>query len=196
MTWTLDSLSHDDWLDFTFDHDVDLEALWHFDREWEWSCPSGVLVRRLTKLFLEPSVLSDRYGNGQLDQGFWIVPGPSGYVSSLLDGAVALDERISCLVALAQFLLGVGADWTDELPTSYQMWWDSVFAYTSLGEVELSDDTQILARMVETVGKQCRDDRPRVRAAGEHGREHARSMVQAVGGDELHDLVEKSLTRT
>lgn len=176
-------MSFSDWLDFTFDHDVDLFAQWHFEDDWSWECPSDVLIERMTRLFEDAGQLPRSYTVAQIDQGFWFIPGPNGYFSAIVDSDVALDARLGCAKARRNLLVDFFGE--THLGTSAFMWWDSVFAYTKRGDSDLASEPQVLSELINVMELQCSDPREHVRESGCHGARHALALVQSERGQQI-----------
>jgi len=152
------------WVDAVFDRPVGKpEWYWapEFDEQWESLGLDGpTTVAYLTRLYRESSVLS-RFPLEQVAQGIWFLvsessPGqPSHY---LLDGAIPLDRRVTCIRSIATFfrnfvaVAAPGASDADRNPFhgACYMWWDIFPARWSGNEASEIDDA-CLRTMVEVL---------------------------------------------
>ena len=151
------------WVDAVFDHPVE-EREWYwapeFDEQWESLGLDGpTMVAYLTRLYRESSVLS-RFPLDQVAQGIWFLVGesspgqPSHY---LLDRAVALDRRVTCIRSIATFFrefVASAAPATADIDANKfhiacYMWWD-IFPTRGNGEPEIAD--ACLKTMADVLG--------------------------------------------
>ena len=151
------------WVDAVFDHPAE-EPEWYwaaeFDEQWESLGLDGpTTVAYLTRLYRESSVLS-RFPLDQVAQGIWFLvgessPGQPSY--SLLDRAIALDRRITCIRSIATFFrefvasaAPAAADIdSNKFHGACYMWWD-IFPTRGDGEPEIAD--ACLKTMADVLG--------------------------------------------
>ncbi len=129
------------WLQASFDHVPpttmkELEWYWDegFDSLWDPLGLSDVItVKYLTRLFVEPEHLKP-YSLPQVAQGIWFLVGgssPSKSSHALMNPAIALVERVTCIKAIAGFFRSYvvpatnGPADTDSDPfhIACYMWW-------------------------------------------------------------------------
>jgi hypothetical protein len=103
------SVTFELWVEFVFNNPVrEREWYWDedFDSRWEaLELTDAVIVQYMTRLFLEPGVLSP-YSLDQVEQGLWFLigessPGCSG--KALLRKEATLPERVACIRAMSGF---------------------------------------------------------------------------------------------
>jgi hypothetical protein len=66
----LTGLAYDDWLEHAFGREVRIgRGPWFFDPDQDWWSPGDAeYVEHLTRLFLEPEALIERYTDSQIEQ--------------------------------------------------------------------------------------------------------------------------------
>lgn len=149
------------WLQASFDHvasTTDKDWYWQegFDSFWEpLGITDAVAVKYLTRLLLEPEHLKP-YSLEQVAEGIWFLIGessPSNTSRALLEPAVSLKERVTCIHAMTEFFRRFVTPATpgpadpnteDPFPMACYMWWDILplrpFRGDALkGEPELHD---------------------------------------------------------
>ena len=98
-------LSYADWLNYVFDHAVPFyEQAWYFEPEADWWQPEPELaVDYLARLFENPELLAEEFSDSQIAQGlhYLIDNGAGAYCRFLVDDAVPLDARTSCIEAFS-----------------------------------------------------------------------------------------------
>lgn len=134
------SATFEQWLEFVFNHPV-RKCEWYWDEDfnsrWETlELTDTILVRYMTRLFLEPGALSS-YSLDQVEQGLWFLLNestPGQQSKALLRREAALIERVACIHAMSSFfrnfILAVTPGHFDpKAPTigvdgAAYMWWD------------------------------------------------------------------------
>jgi hypothetical protein len=134
------SATFEQWLEFVFNNPV-CEREWYWDKDFEsrWDAlelTDSIIVRYMTRLFLEPRVLSS-YSLDQVEQGLWFLLGESSPGCSsmaLLRRKAALLDRVACIHAISSFfctfIIAVTPHHFDpQEPTigvtgAAYMWWD------------------------------------------------------------------------
>ncbi len=134
------SATLEQWLEFVFNNPVRKRG-WYWDEDFQsrWEgleLTDTLIVRYMTRLFLEPGVLRS-YSLDQVEQGLWFLLGESSPDCSsraLLRHQAALLDRVACIQAMSgffrDFILAVTPDHFDpNAPTigvngAAYMWWD------------------------------------------------------------------------
>ncbi len=131
-------LSHDEWVRFVFDHPVQFDGLpeWYWDLSFEFEYAWEAKVRPATKLqyatrlFGETARLPEQYTPEQIDQGWFLILGPTFLAIGprLRDEQIPLRLREDCITAM----LGVFRDLFTDYPDLHAcwLWWDVVTAWT------------------------------------------------------------------
>ena len=126
------------WIRAALDHPPK-EPEWYWDEDFDsfWE-PLGlsdaVTVSYLTLLLLEPKHLTP-YSLPQVAQGIWFLIGgssPSKACYALIDPDIALEERVDCVRAMADFFrnfvapatAGIAKNDSDPFHVACFMWWD------------------------------------------------------------------------
>jgi hypothetical protein len=134
------SATFEQWLQFVFNNPVrEHEWYWDedFDSRWEsLELTDALIVQNITRLFLEPAVLSS-YSLDQVEQGLWFLIGKSSPRCSseaLLRREAALLNRVACIQAMSSFfrnfILAVTPghfnpqEATTAVADAAYMWWD------------------------------------------------------------------------
>jgi hypothetical protein len=152
------------WVNAVFDHPAERpEWYWapEFDEQWESLGIDGpTTVAYLTRLYRDASVLS-RFPLDQVAQGIWFLVGeasPAQPSHHLLDRAIALDQRITCIRSIATFFrefvasaAPAAADTeTNDFHSACYMWWD-IFPTWGSGDVEPEIAEACLKTMAEVL---------------------------------------------
>ena len=184
MDLDLRQLNYDQWLRFVFDHPVTrIEDAWHFDIEY--AADHDQVLANCTQMFLKSKVLIGSFNAEQLEQGFWFIPGPNGFMRFLADEDVPWSRRQACIQSIESLFrecFSVMPPWM----TSCYMWWDSYVSYCAFGNNELMTDERLLDetfRVLQAILKQPEH----CRRSAVHGLQHLealdtplRQQVQAV----------------
>lgn len=134
-------MSYEDWVSFTFDHSVTDEP-WHFEDENEYICTdSERLVKYLIALFESPLPRLNCYTAAQLDQGFWFISGPNGYLWSWLDRKIDPKVRVASVDAVTNLYLNLFN--VKIIGSAPYMWWDSILIYTVFAQNTIIEDRDI-----------------------------------------------------
>jgi hypothetical protein len=100
----LDRLSHEDWIEFVFDHPAPKKGQdrWYSldQADAYYYKDSPLFLSRLKRLMLEPDMLLSRYSTGQIIQGFWCFISAFELPDALEDKAVDFEARHACIAAL------------------------------------------------------------------------------------------------
>lgn len=171
----LDATDYEAWLDFIFDHPElpyagILQGMagdpWYFEDSWQYTISGTVAVERLTALFRAPERLEERYREGQLDQGFWFIPGPQGMMWVILDESIPWSARQDCIRSIesltAKLLCKVAG-------SAGRMWWDSLFSYCVCGKKDLGSDLAVLTEVTRCMVAIARLEDPVARSMSRHG---------------------------
>lgn len=190
----LDETNYEAWLDFIFDHPElpyagILQGMvgdpWYFEDSWQYTISGAVAVERLTALFRAPERLLERYSEGQLDQGFWFIPGPHGMMWVILDESIPWPTRQDCIRSIEP----LAAKLLCKLPgTAGRMWWDSVFSYCVSGKKDLGSDLAVLTEVARCMVAIARIDDPVARSMSRHGLVQLGRLSSARNSAEIRDL--------
>jgi len=134
------SATFEQWLGFVFNNPV-REREWYWDEDFEsrWEAlelTDALIVRYMTRLFLEPGVLKP-YSLDQVNQSLWFLLGessPGCPSKALLMREAALLDRVACIHAMSSFfrnfvLAEAPSQFDPQGPTvavadAAYMWWD------------------------------------------------------------------------
>ena len=126
MAIDLDKFSFEQWVGFVFDHpakDTDAKE-WYWQEAWEYEVSNEFVLKYMTRLFRNPTFLLEAYSSEQLEQGFWFLHKPSGFLAEgMSDPNVAWTLRRECVVSMGNLFEKLFA--IDPLDDSACfIWWD------------------------------------------------------------------------
>jgi len=183
----ISALSYDKWLHFVFDHPVEIEA-WHFSNQWDYDIEDPQLVLEyLTRLFEHPEIVKGQFSPEQLDQGFWFIPGPNGFLWLVCSPSIPWVNRRKCIQAIYPLfdrLLG-----SLDCGASRYMWWDSVFTYCASSNNDIISDKQVLEVVVDVLAKLAKHPSVDVQASARHGIEHLAAIAKAPGNLDIERVL-------
>jgi hypothetical protein len=165
-------------VDFLFNHDVEYPEPWYFDIDLEVDYDPERHAQFYMRLFSDPTFLFEKYSRGQLEQGFWVIPGCNvpGAVSEIIwDERISFEQRAACVKSM--FILYREFFSKDPLHTSCNMWWDSLCYDYCCGNKDkvLSDEQRKMQDvMFETLSQILDLDREECQGAALHGLGHLR----------------------
>jgi len=123
----LNKYSFSEWVSFIFDHPVakNEEKAWYWRDEWEPEASDSLMLEYSVRLFRNPTFLLEAYSPEQLEQGFWFLQKPFGFLDNGLRGTdVERQLRKECIISMGDLferLFVVNP--LDDL--ACYMWWDS-----------------------------------------------------------------------
>ena len=202
----LSGMTYDAWLDFAFDHPAedasnqDLVAIattrptgnepmyWHYKKEWQYTCSAITAIANLTMLFQNPASLVKKYTMDQIEQGFWFIPGPNGFMWSILSPEVSFKDRANCIRSIVSLFDKLFCQY--EVPgTSCYMWWDNVISYCVLNKKGLDTEMDVLAQVALTISEILRLECQRAKDSALHGVEHLIEMTRYEKGEEIKEII-------
>jgi hypothetical protein len=163
----LSDLDFDQWVTFLFDRPVNTDREWYWDDDFELGDERVCLVY-CERLFSAPGFLLDRYSQQQLDQAFWLLPGPRlAMFDWLFSPSIPRSLRRSCgssifalfrdlfAVACSDTLSAIDQEPSSPLNSACYMWWDNGRSFGLRPEDADIDDT-LLSVMSHTLDLQSR----------------------------------------
>ena len=185
-------LTYDEWVNFVFDHPVQEafsdrpmdEEPWHFQDEWRYevSAPERVL-EYLGRLFRDPAFLTERFSAAQIDQGFWFIPGPSGFMGLILHQGIAWDKRRTAIHSIADLFELLFAK--INLRTACYMWWDSLITYCAWDGRDVISDRVVLREIIAVIARLSANSSEEVQRSCEHGVEHLVAIAEKENDEDL-----------
>jgi hypothetical protein len=181
MAIDLNKYSFAQWLGFVFDHPIAQaeEKAWYWQDEWEHEADHSLMLEYLIRLFRNPAFLLDTYSPEQLEQGFWFLQKPLGFLEEgLRDSSVEWLLREECIGSMGDLFERLFAmnPLTD---SACYMWWDSVIsgyfeaAHTSWQPLIVDDkDAQAQQAIFETLGRILKLDSRECQKSALHGLGH------------------------
>jgi hypothetical protein len=129
LQYDLREASFEMFVDFLFDHHVRKQRrdTWEFFATVQHE--PATLVQFYTRLFEDPTVLTDQFRRDQLEQGFWVLMGSHHgaiwTVAALVwNSDVPLKERETCIRSMFDLFAKLFAD--DALGEASFKWWDAL----------------------------------------------------------------------
>lgn len=126
-------LSYQEWIDFFFNRTV-IEDVALSTNEFtngytffDVSDPAGI-ISHLTRMCREFSILADRFSLPQIDQGIWVIFGPTfEYQRCLFDRSVPVSMRVECIRSMYQVYADfVAPSDVEAMENCFYMWWDLI----------------------------------------------------------------------
>ena len=221
-TLDLSSRSFDQFVEFFFNRDVmqDEKQFNYFltdlaGERYDEAVPSSpeVVVKHMTKLFVEFGVIAPKYSLAQIDQGIWGILGENLRLYELLwDSSVPLENRVQCI----RSMFSVYADFVSKskvevMENCFDMWWDLILhgfwfqqklskLHTKVGEVSKLDTESrlLLDVMFDTLTQILGLPDARTQGYALHGLGHlhhpaAPEAVQTFIDNHKTDLTEQGL---
>jgi len=179
MNVDITKLSFEEWVQFVFDHPISKP-------EWYWAAMSDdedggygigdkpVIVRYLTRLFLNPGILRGRYAPEQLEQGFWFIMSHGAFTHLLWDTEIPWPLRKACIESMGElferFFALVPSD------TACFMWWDEMAYeyYRRDGVPRDADDADVQEAMFQTLRRILGLESKACQTSALHGLGHLR----------------------
>lgn len=156
MALDISAISFEEWVSFIFDHPVQ-KPPWHCGEvNYDISDEEKILFY-LTELFKNPALLLEKFSEKQIDQGFWFMLGPEGFMGVLWNPNIPFSKRKHCIDSmydLYQLLF-----WDHPLESIDFMWWDMLSDIYDLYDGKPRDDDdamvqeamfQVLVRLLDT----------------------------------------------
>jgi hypothetical protein len=177
----LNKYSFAQWVGFVFDHPIAQaeEKAWYWQGEWEHEADHSLIHEYLIRLFRDPTFLLDKYSPEQLEQGFWFIQKPLGFLENgLKDTNVEWQLRKECIISMGDlferlFAVNPLAD------SACYMWWDSIISgyfetsHTSLHPLIVDDkDAQLQQTIFETLYRILKLESRECQKAALHGLGH------------------------
>lgn len=147
MTIDLNNFSFAQWVTFVFAHPLsqEKENKWYWQDDWEHDADSSLMLDYLIRLFRNPAFLLDTYSPEQLEQGFWFLHKPLGFLErGLKDSNVESQLRKEFIVSMGDVFERLFA--VNPLNDSACfMWWDLVITgyfenWDTSGQLLIVDD--------------------------------------------------------
>ena len=160
MAIDLNKYSFSQWVDFVFEHPIAQvgEKEWYWHDEWEHEADNSLMLEYIIRLFRNPTLLLDTYSPGQIEQGFWFLLKPSGFLENgLKDASAQWPLRKECIISMGDLFERLFAINPLEDSACY-MWWDLVIdgyfetAHTSWNPLIVNDkDAPVQQTIFETL---------------------------------------------
>lgn len=181
MAVDLTRCSYAQWLAFVFDHPVPqaAEKEWYWQDEWEHEADYSRVLEYLVRLFRNPTFLPDTYSQEQLEQGFWFLLRPMGFLEEALkDTKLEWRLRRECITSMGDlferlFAVNPLAD------SACYMWWDLIISgyfetsHTSWDPLIVEDkDAEAQEAVYETLCRILKLDSRECQKSALHGLGH------------------------
>lgn len=129
MAMNLSEYSFPQWVRFVFDHPVtDIKQAWYWQGEWKHEADHSLMLEHSIYLFRSPTFLLDSYSTEQLEQGFWFLLNPYGFLEQgLKDTDVEWMVRKECVISMGDLFEHLFAVNSLDDSACY-MWWDLVIS--------------------------------------------------------------------
>jgi hypothetical protein len=96
MVRDISEISFEEWVRFIFDHPAQ-ERPWHWnDANYDISDEEKILSY-LIQLFKNPTILLEKFSEKQINQGFWFMLGPEGFMGVLWNPNTQFSKRKQCI---------------------------------------------------------------------------------------------------
>lgn len=188
MSINLTQYTFDAWLDFIFKHPVTaLPFSWSFEEAWQYECESDMLVIFMTRLFSEPDILVTRYSYPEIDQGFWFIPGPNGFMWTLLDEHIEWFKRKACIDSIQSLFSRLFSK--HNIGTSGYMWWDSFISYCAYHDKNIETEHDVLEAVLEVLKALSQQDSQVSVDSAKHGIEHLVELAKKTHNTSVKQLV-------
>jgi hypothetical protein len=132
---------------------------------------------------------ASRFTEGQVDQAFWFIPGPNGFIWSILSPEVPFEERRDCIRAIPNLFRTVFCD--SQGMTAGYMWWDSVFSYCAIDGKNLATELDVLEEVAAAIVEMTRDECRGARSSGAHGVQHLEKLSRSTGDTRIAAILTK-----
>jgi hypothetical protein len=145
MPVDLDKFSFEQWVAFVFAHPVkDGDSKdWYWQKVWDYEVSNELSLEYLIRLFRNPSFLLDAYSSEQIEQDFWFLHKPSGFLAEgMSDPNVAWSLRRECVVSMGNLFEKLFAVNPFDDSACF-MWWD-LFIGNCFGSYHTSWDPLIV----------------------------------------------------
>lgn len=161
-------LSFDEWTRFTFRHDVNHDNFWYLNPQnyFDVSAPVPIL-KNVIRLFQKPEFLLSSYTLDEIDQGFWFIPSPCGYMRLLLADSVPCQLKHDVIFHIYDLYENLFVPHLHDY-TSPLMWWDSMFTYSIYDNKKLNDDEMLMSSIKKVL---CRMENSTIPKMQEYSRE-------------------------
>jgi hypothetical protein len=181
MVIDLNKYSFSQWVTFVFDHPIAQaeEKEWYWQDEWEHEADNSLMLEYLIRLFRNSAFLLDTYSPEQLEQGFWFIQKPLGFLEKgLKDINVEWQLRKECIVSMGDlferlFAVNLLAD------SACYIWWDLVISgyfetsHASWHPLIVDDkDAQAQQAIFETLSRILKLDSRECQKSALHGLGH------------------------
>jgi hypothetical protein len=205
MAIDLNKYSFTQWVSFVFDHPIAQaeEKEWYWQDEWEYEADHSLMLEYLIRVFRNPTFLLDTYLPKQLEQGFWFLQKPSGFLEEgLRDSSVDWQLRKECITSMGDLFENLFAvNPLDD--SSCYMWWDLVIdgyfenLHTSWAPLIVDDkDVEVQQTIFETLCRILKLDSIECQKAALHGLGHLNHpSTEKTIGDYLdkHPMIDEEL---
>lgn len=171
MIVDLTDVPFEDWVRFVFDHPISPAGVadaWHWDVEYV--ADNASMLSYCTRLFAESRSLLTSYSPELLEQGFWFIPGPNGFMRFLADESVLWRGREECINAIELLFRNLFS--INECGTACAMWWDSYVSYCGYGRNDIATDKKLCGATIRVVLAILRQDATQCRHSAVHGLHH------------------------
>jgi hypothetical protein len=110
MVIDLDKYSFAQWVGFAFNHPIPQaeEKAWYWQGEWEYEADNSLMLEYLIRLFRNPTFLLDTYSPEQLEQGFWFLQKPGGFIEEGLR-----KRKVACPLGTGNYINDIGIEMRD-----------------------------------------------------------------------------------
>jgi hypothetical protein len=177
-----------EWVSFVFDHPIPQvgEKEWYWQEEWEHEADNSLMLEYSIRLFRNPTFLLDTYSHEQLEQGFWFLLKPFGFLEKgLKDVSVEWLLRKECIISMGDlFELLFAVKPLDD--SACYMWWDLVIsgyfktAHTSWHPLIVDDkDAEAQQAIFETLCRILKLDSRECQKSALHGLGHLNHPLTA-----------------
>ena len=183
MNKDLTTASYDEWVQFVFDHPVVdplIETAWHWKIEYEID-PLKALTF-CTRLFNESGSLLKSFDEAKLEQGFWFIPGPNGFMRFLFDASLPIGLRVECVNSIKNLYMKLFS--FTSLGSACFMWWDSFITYGAYDNKTISNDGAIATATVQVLGQILKMPSKHCQDSALHGIQHLMKV-----SDSTHQIV-------
>lgn len=161
-------LSFDEWIRFTFRHEVNYDDFWYLNPQNYFDISDPIpIMKNMVRLFQKPEFLLSSYTLDEIDQGFWFIPSPCGYMRLLLADRVPCQLKHDVIFHIYDLYKDLFVPHLHK-HTSPLMWWDSLFTYSMYDNKQLTDDGTLMSSIKNVL---CRMKNSSIPEMQEYSRE-------------------------
>ena len=161
--------SYEQWLDFIFKHEVNIESPWYLNNDYAYDI-SQMDMLYLIRLFNAPNILLKKYSKEQINQGFWYIPSAYGFIGLILDPNINFKIKDDFISSIEHLFLHFFAK--NDIGESVYMWWDSFITYCTFDKKDISSDILILKKIECLIKRLLESESPDIIESAKHGYEH------------------------